>query len=516
MSIFPGAFWGGEVIEALQTVLDPVVLLIVVLSALYGVFIGSIPGLTATMAVALFIPITFHLAPIHAIAAVVTLVACAIFAGDIPNTLLRIPGTPASAAYTDDVHDLAKQGLQDQALGVCLVFSVVGGLLGSLVLMFFAQSLARVATLFGTVEYFWLYLLGLGCAVVATRGSTLLGALGLILGLALSTIGLSPAHGTARFTFGIAELYRGINFIPAMIGLFGLSEVLRNLLVIDRREDAQAPDAASPGTRTGWSLRRSVETVFGSAVPRLWRRKGPTLRSAGIGATVGMLPGAGADIAAWVSLGVSRRLSKGGQAEPLDHVADATSANNSALAGAWVPALVFGIPGDSVTALVIGILMMKDVTPGPDIFQREDGALVYSIYFLFLLANLVLLPVGFLAIKAGGALVRVPHRILLPTIILFCVVGSYAVNNSYFDVGVMLAMGLLGFVLDQWRIPLGPVVLGIVLGGPLEERFIGTLNTSDGSLLAFFERPQSLVLGVLSLALWLSPLVTALRRRKRA
>jgi TctA family transporter len=258
-----------------------------------------------------------------------------------------------------------------------------------------------------------------------------------------------------------------------------------------------------------------VESVFGSVVPRLWRRKGPTLRSAGIGATVGMLPGAGADIAAWVSLGVSRRLSKGGQAEPLDHVADATAANNSALAGAWVPALVFGIPGDSVTALVIGILMMKDVTPGPDIFQREDGALVYSIYFLFLLANLVLLPVGFLAIKAGGALVRVPHRILLPIIILFCVVGSYAVNNSYFDVGVMLAMGLLGFVLDQWRIPLGPVVLGIVLGAPLEERFIGTLNTSDGSLLAFFERPQSLVLGLLSLALWLSPLVSAVRRGKR-
>ena len=259
-------------------------------------------------------------------------------------------------------------------------------------------------------------------AVVATRGSTLLGALGLILGLALSTIGLSTAHGSARFTFGIAELYRGINFIPAMIGLFGLSEVLRNLLVIDRREDAQAPDVASHGT--GWSLRRSLESVFGSAVPRLWRRKGPTLRSAGIGATVGMLPGAGADIAAWVSLGVSRRLSKSGQAEPLDHVADATAANNSALAGAWVPALVFGIPGDSVTALVIGILMMKDVTPGPDIFQREDGVLVYSIYFLFLLANLVLLPVGFLAIKAGGALVRVPHRILLPIIILFCVVGS--------------------------------------------------------------------------------------------
>jgi TctA family transporter len=506
------------VIGALQTVLDPVVLTIVVLAAVYGVFIGAIPGLTATMAVALFVPVTYHLEPVHAIAAVVTLVACAIFAGDIPNTLLRIPGTPSSAAYTDDVHSLAKQGLGNRALGVCLVFSVAGGLVGALVLMLFAQSLARVAAMFGTVEYFWLYLLGLSSAVAATRGSALRAALGLILGLVLSTVGLSTAHGSERFTFGIAELYRGINFIPAMIGLFGLSEVLRNLLVLDRR-----PDGAMPGTGAspeGGIKQRGLGSVFGFALPELWRRKRAALRSAGIGAAVGMLPGAGADIAAWVSLGVSRRLSRdagGEQQDSLESVADATAANNSALSGAWVPALVFGIPGDSVTALVIGILMMKDVMPGPEIFEREGGVLVYSVYFIFLLANLVLLPVGFLAIKAGGALVRVPHRILLPIIILFCVVGAYAANSSYFDVGVMLAMGLLGFVLDQWRIPLGPVVLGIVLGGPLEERFIGTLNASEGSLLALFERPQSLVLSVLCLALWLSPLVAAgVRRWRRA
>jgi putative tricarboxylic transport membrane protein len=495
------------VIEALQTVLDPGVLLVVVLSAVYGVFIGSIPGLTATMAVALLVPVTFHLDPIHAIAAVVTLVACAIFAGDIPNTLLRIPGTPASAAYTDDVHAWTKRGLPNRALGACLVFSVAGGLLGALALMLFAQSLARVATLFGTVEYFWLYLLGLGCAVVATRGSPLRAALGLIVGLGLSTVGLSTVHGSERFTFGIAELYRGINFIPAMIGLFGLSEVLRNLLVLGRAE-GPAPEPEP--------TRRGLGPVFGDALPQLWRRKAATLRSAAIGASVGMLPGAGADIAAWVSLGVSRRLSPGSGDGSLESVGDATAANNSALAGAWVPTLVFGIPGDSVTALVIGILMMKDVTPGADIFVRDGGTLVYSIYLLFFLANLVLLPVGLLAIKAGGALVRVPHRILLPVIVLFCVIGAYAVNNSDFDVGVMLAMGLLGFALDAWRIPLGPVVLGIVLGGPLEERFIGTLNTSGGSPLAFFERPQSLALSVLCVALWLAPALAALRRRRRA
>jgi TctA family transporter len=479
---------------------------VVLLSAVYGVFIGAIPGLTATMAVALLVPVTFHLDPVHAIAAVVTLVACAIFAGDIPNTLLRIPGTPASAAYTDDVHALTRQGRPEQALGVCLVSSVAGGLIGAFALMLFAQSLARVATLFGTVEYFWLYLLGLGCAVVATRGSTLKGALGLIVGLALSTVGLSAAHGTERFTFGVAELYRGIDFIPAMIGLFGLSEVLRNLLVLDRRPAGGAETVDRP-------RERGLGSVFRTALPQLWRRKAATLRSAGIGGAVGMLPGAGADIAAWVSLGVSRRLSPGSEGS-LEGVADATAANNSALAGAWVPALVFGIPGDSVTALVIGILMMKDVTPGADIFVRDGGVLVSSVYLLFILANLVLFPVGLLAIKAGGTLVRLPHRVLLPVILLFCVIGAYAVSGSLFDVGVMLAMGLLGFALDAWTVPLGPVVLGIVLGGPLEERFIGTLNTSGGSALAFFERPQSLVLSVLCLALWLWPLLSALRHRK--
>jgi TctA family transporter len=504
------------VIEALGAVLDPGVLLVVTLSAFYGVIVGAIPGLTATMAVALIVPLTVHLDPVHAVAAVVTLVACAIFAGDIPSALVRMPGTPASAAYTDDVHALAREGRQDRVLGVCLLQSVVGGLLGSILLVLFAHSLARLTTLFGTVEYFWLYLLGLGCGVVSTRGSPLRGALGLVVGLGLSTVGLSTAHGTERLTFGLEELYRGVGFIPAMIGLFGLSEVLRNLLAPRRAgEGGSLPAAGEEG-----GVRGALRSVFGLAVPTLLRRRAATLRSALIGAAVGMLPGAGADIAAWVSLGVSRRLQArrpapqtASAAADLEGVADATTANNGALAGAWVPTLVLGIPGDSVTAVVVGILMMKDVTPGPAIFA--EGGLAHEIYLLFLLANLVLLPVGFLAIRAGRAIVRVPHRVLLPVIVLFCVVGAYSVDGSLFDVGVMLAMGLVGLALERRHVPLGPVVLGIVLGGPLEERLIGSLATSDGSPLAFVERPQSLVLAALCLALWLSPVVAA-RRRVRA
>jgi TctA family transporter len=509
-----------HLLDAFQHVFcDPQVLLIILATSAYGVFMGAVPGLTATMAVALLIPVTFFLDPIPALAAVVTLEACAIFAGDLPNTLLRIPGTPSSAAYADDAYALTRSGRSAEALGTCLTFSVAGGLFGALVLMLFAPQLANWAREFSAPEYFWLYLFGLSCAVVVSRGSTLQAALALVIGLMLSTVGFSNSHTLARFTLGQPQLYQGVNFIPAMIGLFGVSEIFRNVLVIDARAEPPAANRVATPAR-GMTLferfvARPVASVFQAALPLLWRRKLHALRSSIIGAVVGMLPGAGADIGAWVSLAASKRASK--QPEQygrgsVEGIADATAANNAALAGAWVPALVFGIPGDSVTAIVIGVLLMKNITPGPEIF-REQGDLVYSIYLMFFLANLVLIPVGFAAIKIGGYVVRVPRRVLLPVILLFCVIGSYAINANAFDVGIMLAMGLLGFVLERRQIPLGPVVLGIILGGPLEERFLQTLAKSEGSLAAFFSRPMAAALGVVCLLVWIVPAVLTIVRR---
>ena len=506
------------VLQALSGVLgDPRVLLIIVVAAAYGVFMGAVPGLTATMAVALVVPITFFLDPISALAAVVTLEACAIFAGDIPNTLLRIPGTPSSAAYADDAYALTRAGRSAEALGVCLTFSVAGGLFGTFVLMFFAPWLANIATWFTVAEYFWLYLLGLTCAVIVSRGSMLKAAFALLIGLLLSTVGLSAVHTQARFTFGQAELFQGINFIPAMIGLFGVSEVFRNVLSLDAPADApQTPSTADTSPRRSWNrwLAQSIGSVFRTALPLLSLRKWHALRSGVIGSLVGMLPGAGADIGAWVSLAASKRLSKKPQEYgrgSLEGISDATAANSSALAGAWVPALVFGIPGDSITAIVIGVLMMKNIKPGPEIFEKQ-AALVYSIFLIFFLANLVLIPVGFLAIKVGGYVVKIPRKILLPVILLFCVIGSYAINGSYFDIGVMLLTGILGFVLERRKIPLGPVVLGIILGGPLEERFIQTLSSSESTWHAFFSRPLATTLGTVAIFLWLTPVLIRLLR----
>lgn len=508
---------------------DPKVPMIIAITAAYGVFMGAVPGLTATMAVALLVPVTFYLDPIPALAAVVTLEACAIFAGDIPNALLRIPGTPSSAAYADDAYALTRAGQSQRALGTCLTFSVAGGLFGTVVLMLFAPSLALLTKEFAAPEYFWLFLLGLSCAVVVSRGSTLQAALALIIGLLLSTVGFSNSHTLARFTFDQPQLYQGINFIPAMIGLFGVSEILRNVLVID--EEAAKPNMTDPVAvgKHGGSLRRflvaPIASVFGPALPLLWRRKWHALRSGVIGSVIGMLPGAGADIGAWVSLAASKRTSKTpdqyGRGS-LEGIGDATAANNAALAGAWVPALVFGIPGDSITAIVIGVLLMKNVTPGAELFKPENPQfhLVYSIYLMFLLANIVLIPIGFLAIKIGGYVVRVPRRVLLPVILLSCVIGSFAINANTFDVGVMLAMGVLGFVLERRRIPLGPVVLGVILGGPLEERFIQTLSKPGASPASFFGfmpdgsfRVVALLLGVICVLVWLTPTLLPMLRR---
>lgn len=510
------AFW-----TAFEQVFQWRVLAIIIAAAAYGLFMGAIPGLTATMAVALLIPITFFLDPISALGAIVALEACAIFAGDIPAALVRMPGTPSSAAYVDDSYLLVRRGRQTEVFGVSLIFSVVGGLIGAAVLITSAPLVAKIAFKFTTYEYFWLYLIGLSCAAVVSQGSRLKGTLSLLIGLIFSTVGLSEVHSAPRFTFGRDELIAGIDFISAMIGLFGFSEVLRNVLWFERGSGAIIQeDLHSQGKPVGGLMYRHLwkpfKVMVQAALPLLWIRKLHVLLSSLIGTLVGILPGAGADIAAWISFGISRRLSKKPEEYgrgSLEGLGDSTAANNSALAGAWIPALVFGIPGDSITAIVIGVLLMKNITPGPQIFTNpRQATLAYGLYIMFILANLLLIPLGYLAIRAGNMLVRMPRRMLVPIILLFCIVGSYAINGSYFDVGIMMLMGVLGFLLELKQVPLGPLVLGIVLGGKLEQSFIQCMTKSD-SLADFFARPLAAFLGLICLLLWFYPLLASIRRR---
>ncbi len=470
-----------------------------VVAGVYGLFVGALPGLTVTMAVALFVPFAMFLDPVPALAAVVTLQAMGIFAGDIPAALVRMPGTPASAAYVADSYALSQRGRARLVLAVDVLASSFGGLLGAVALMVGAPLLAELALGFSSYEYFWLAVLGLSSTAFIATGSPLKGAVSVTLGLLLATLGIDITLGFPRFAFGIPELLDGIGFIPAMIGLFGFSEVLRGILAGDTRL-SYAP------------LER--EPVLRPALHVLWRYRLQALRGGLVGLVTGVLPGAGADIGAWLAYGVSKRFSKEPQRfgrGSMEAIVESGVANNSDLAAEWIPTLVFGIPGDSFTAVVLGILMMKGMRPGPAVLHDYRDALL-AIYLAFFLANVLLIPFGFAAIRASSHLLRAPRSVLLPAIAMVCVVGAYAINNSPFDVGVMLAMGLVGFALEALGFPVAPVVLGMVLGPLVEQNFMISLIKSEGALVQFVTRPLSLVLALLALAVWVTPAVGLVRR----
>ncbi len=485
-----------HLLAAFSLLFQPYVFLVICFSAIYGLFVGAIPGLTATMATALLVPVTFFMDPVPALAAIVTMEAMAIFAGDIPAALIRIPGTPSSAAYVDESYELTKQGKAGYVLGVDVSVAAIGGLIGASILILLAPRLAEVAMKFTSYEYFWLACIGLSCAVLVSKKSLVKGMLSLLIGLMMTTVGVDITLGFPRFTFGITEFLNGFNFIPAMIGMFGVSEVMRNI------------SSAEPSIKL---IAAKAQRIFAGLGETLRHYKVNIARGGLIGTFVGILPGAGADIAAWICYAVSKKFSKEPEKFGTGHIegiVDAGTANNAALGGAWVPAIVFGIPGDSITAIVIGVLFMKGLRPGPMIFERTPEIL-YAVYISFIIANILLLPFGLMAIKAGSQMLRVPRNILMPIILIFCIVGSFAINNTNFDVGIMLACGILAYFMEANDIPVAPAVLGLVLGRMLEDNFMVSMIKSEWDLTCFFQRPLSAVLGIITITIWVLPFLSA-------
>ncbi|MGH8682274.1 MAG: tripartite tricarboxylate transporter permease [Burkholderiales bacterium] len=492
-----------EVIAAFGLVFEPYVIAVILAAAVFGLFVGAIPGLTATMATALLVPVTFFMPPVPAIACIVTATAMAIFSGDIPGALLRIPGTPASAAYVDEAYAMTKKGHAETALGAGLVFSVIGGIFGTVVLVTAAPALAEVAVRFSSFEYFWLVLLGLTCAVFISFGDPLKGVVSLLAGLLISSIGLDNPAGHPRFTFGSIELLGSVGLIPMMIGMFAVSEILR-----------YAVTANGGGDR----VTRQIGNVFRGMWTLTKRYWASIARGSALGTAIGALPGAGADIAAWISYAMSKKFSKEPQKFGSGHVEgliESGAANNSALAGAWIPALVFGIPGDSITAIVIGVLYIKGMNPGPTIFMNNPEQ-IYAVFLVFFLANLLMIPLGWACIKAAKRILEVPRNVLMPIILLFCIVGAFAINNTVFAVGVILVFGVAAYFMEENGYPVAPAILGMILGTMLEEHFITSMIKSDGRFLGFFERPIAAALGIVTILVWLWPLAQWLRSRRRA
>ncbi|MBX3596542.1 MAG: tripartite tricarboxylate transporter permease [Rhizobiaceae bacterium] len=476
-------------VAAVGLVFTSEVLLTVIASSFLGIVMGAIPGLTALMALALILPFTFYMSPVAAAAAMVSASAMAMTAGDIPGALMRVPGTPASAAYTMDSYTLGLEGKAHRALGVGIIVSAFGGILGAIYLMLIAPTLAEVAFYFSSDEYFWLTLLGLSCTTLIGGGSTIRSAIAVFIGLGLGTVGLSVEGGVPRFTGGYTELLGGIPLIPALIGLFAVPELIK---------------MARPVADNAARIVKVKGRLFLDSIADVWRYKRGILASSNLGAVIGVVPGAGSDVAAWITYGLSRRFTK---LKPettewrLQGVANASAANNAALGGAWVPALVFGIPGDTLTALVISVLYVQGIRPGPSIFT-ESGPEVFAIFIIFILANILLLPMAWMCVRAMNLLMQVPRYAIVPMILTVCVVGAYAADNDSFGIWVMVVFGILGWILESNKIPLGPVVLGFILGRPLEQYFVASLQKYGGDPFGLLTRPTATALAVCVGILW--------------
>jgi putative tricarboxylic transport membrane protein len=468
-------------------------LLAIVCGLLVGIGVGALPGLSATMAVALLSPFTFFMPPQIGIPFLLGLFKAAIYAGSIPAITINTPGTAAAAATTLDGHALATQGQARKALEMSLYASVIGDLLATFVLILLAGWLATVALRFGPPEFVMLYALALITITSVSGRSAAKAVLSTSIGLLVACVGLDPMSGAQRYTFGSSDLLGGVSLIPVLIGLFALSEVMVQAEQPLRRMAALALDGRTPGV-TRQELRAVLPTI---------------LRSSGIGTAIGVLPGIGAEISCWLAYGAARRRS----AHPerygrgsLEGVAAAESGNNAAVPACLIPMTVFGIPGDTVTAVLLGAFIAQGLTPGPLLFQNH-GPLVYSLFAALLISNVLLLVIGYLGIRWFRRITDVPPAVLYPVVVALCLAGSFAVNSSLWDVGLTLFAGVAGYLMRKVGLPAAPLVIAMLVAPGLENALRQSLTLSGGTPAIFVTRPISaglllLILLGISLFLW--------------
>lgn len=493
----------SDFFEIIQSLFTLQVLVPWILAMTFGIFVGSTPGLTATMAVALVIPLSYNLPKEAALAMVIGVSFTAIFAGDIPATFLRIPGTPASAAATLDAHQLAKNGKGKQTLLINLLCSALGGVFGVLILMSVAPQLAKLALLFSSFEYFWLCLLGLTLGVMVSSGNHKTnGTLAAFFGVLLATVGNDVTTFQERYMFGFTELSTGLSFIPAMIGLFGISEVIRAVY----RYKPAGDSSSSLTDNSKFEVRESLRIIATNT---------PTItQSVVTGTIIGGLPGAGADIAAWGAYGVAHKTAKPAEQAKFGSgiwkgVIAPTSANNAAVAAAWIPALVFGVPGDAVTAIVLGAFLTYNITPGPELFADGGANFIFTIAMI---TQLLLIPAGLMGILLFGRFMTLPRGVVLTCVVIFSVVGSYAMNNNALDVWIMFGFGLLGVFLESRKVPLAPLILGMILGPKVEIYLRQGMIASQGRFSNAFSSTIDIVLFVTLVICIMLSVVMTLRR----
>lgn len=486
------------ILPALSQLLNPGVLFAISAGTVSGIVVGAIPGLTATMAVALLIPVTFGMTPLMGLALMGGVYSGGMYGGAISSVLLSTPGTPAAAATVFDGYPMTKQGRGGEALTVATWASFWGGVISTIALLLMAPALAKFSLRFGPPEYFVLAIMGLSSIVTLTRGSMVKGLFSGVLGLIIATVGMDPLSGYMRFTFGSIHLFDGVPFMAALIGLFSISQIL------DLTAD----------TRIVTNLNATISSIRRTPMPS---GMAPTIVKGGvIGTIVGMLPGAGATISAFISYNFAKQSSGDpdsfGKGNP-QGVAAAESANNGCVGGSLIPLLTLGIPGNSVAAALMGGLMIQGLIPGPELFTRY-GSLTYGFILSLFLANLVFLVLGIYMAPYFARLTFTPTALLIPAIAVLSVIGTYAINNNIFDVWLMIAFGVLGYFLDKGGFSTGALVLGLILGPIAELGFGQSLIMSSGSPLIFFERPYCILLWVITILLMVPAFSGTLKKAK--
>ncbi len=480
--------------------LHPLNILLIFLGVGIGIVLGAMPGLTATMGIAIALPLTFGMPPESGLTLLCSIFIGGIHGGGIPGILIKTPGTPASAASMIDGYELSRQGKASLALGVHAFSSSTGSFLATILLIFGSAFIAKFALNFGPAEFFLLALFGLSVVSSVTGKSTVKGLITAGIGLLFSTVGMDPIKGFSRFTFGRYELMDGFNLVPALIGLFAISQVMAEL------EGVDIPIVKANKVKVNLPDRKTVLQLM------------PTIiKSSVIGTLIGAIPGPGAILGSFIPYAEAKRASRHPEKfgkGALEGVAAAESGNNSAAIGALIPTLTLGIPGEAATAVLIGGLMILGLRPGPMLFV-ENADVVYSLFASVLVASIVLLLLGLLMAQYMGKIIILPKKYLLPIVLLLCMIGSYAIRNSIFDMGVAVGFGVFGYVLRRIDYPTVPVLLGLILGPIAESNFRRALLISKGDIGIFFSSAFCyglIILTILSLVFGYR-LTTALNRQ---
>ena len=466
-------------------VIDIKLLFLVAAGVFFGIYVGAIPGLSVTMATALLLSLTYTWDTLDALALIVGIYVGGVYGGARSAVLLNIPGAPAAIATTFDGYPLAQRGEAGMVIGLATIVSVIGGLIGALFLTFATPFISNIAIDFSHTDFFLLSLLGLILIGTLSKGSFLKAVIVAFLGINIGLIGMDAITGTPRFTYGSTELLNGINIIVAILGLFGFAEVLYQLSL---------------------SSRFKIVKQVGKVIPsgkQILKFLPLTIRSSLIGVIVGALPGVGGEIAALLGYDHAKKTTKN-PSRPFgegayEGVVGPETANNAAVGGALIPMLTLGIPGDAVTAVIIGAFIIHGLNPGPTLMFKSPE-LFYVIAGSLFLANVFLFIFGLTGIGVFKRIVSVPKGFLLPVITVLTVIGAYTINNSVTDIFWMLAFGVLGFLLRTFNISVAPLVLGIVLGPLIDKSFRGAMiaanNDVSAFLLSFVNSPISLILTI--------------------